>query len=791
MGDHPGFPAQSIIGQPLPRANARSLVAGRGRYTDDIALPRMVHVAFLRSPFAHARVRSVDTSAAARLPGVVRVFTGADLLAVCKPLHTELAHMPQHVSAVQSLLAIDEIAWQGEAVAAVAAATRAEAEDALAAIAVEWEELPAVADAAAALMSDAPPVHRTLQRNLALSIQLGGGDVDGAFRNAAYVAAHEFDFGRVTAVALEPRVIIADYNPADHALTVYQGHQSPHMMQEIYARHLGLAAHKVRVVARDVGGAFGSKLHVYADEMAVAAMAVVLARPVKFVSDRLEAFQTDVHARECRVSGRVAVAADGRLLAMDAQLLSGCGAYSVYPRSSIGDGLQAASMIGAAYDLPALRASLQVAYQNKAPTGALRGVGQPLSCAVTEQLLEDAAAAVGLDPVEMRRRNYPRPEQFPRATPGGLKLTSLSLHACLDRLVARMDYAGRRAEQAELRARGIHRGIGVATFLEQTAVGPALYGPAELPATAQDTCLLRMEPSGVLRCEVGCTDQGQGTLAGIAQIVASAMGLPIEDVAVSAGDSAGAPGGGAWASRGLAIGGEAALAAARALRRNLLAFAAVVLQTTAEALDIRDGAVVTAADGARRLGLGELGRLAYYRQDQFPPGTVPELTVVRQFTPQSHPYFMANGVQASLVEVDVETGWITLLGHWAVEDCGHIVNPLLVDEQLRGGIVQGLGAALYEHCVYGAEAQLMSGTLADYLVPMAADMPDIVIDHVTTPQPGTELGLKGVGEAGTVGASAAVWCAVNDALRPLGARVTRQPFTPAVVLEAVAAARQG
>lgn len=782
---HPAFPPGSPVGHSLPRPNARYLVAGRGCYTDDITLPRMAHVAFLRSPVPHGRIRSLTVTRALAMPGVIRVVTGAEIARVCRPLRTELHNLPQHISAEQPPIALGEVAWQGEPVAAIVATSRAEAEDALEGIDVEWDTLPAVADPAEALASTAPPVHTTLARNLAFTGRWESGEVDTAFANAAAVAAHEFTFGRLAGAPLEPRTIVADYNPAEGALTVYQSHQSPHLMQDLYARHLGIPQHKVRVIARDVGGAFGLKLHAYGDEMAVAALAVLLGRPVKFVCDRLEAFQTDAQARECHVAGRIAVDKEGRILAIDADVLSGIGAYSLYPRSGLGEGLQTATMIGIPYDVGAFRANLRVAYQNKAPSGAFRGVGQPLACAVTEQLVDLAAHAMGLDPVEMRRRNYLKSEHFPRTSPGGYRLAGLSLDPCLDRLLERMDYGRLRNEQEDLRRRGIYRGLGIATFVEQTAIGPGLYGATGVPINTQDTCSLRMEPSGVVRCQVGCTDQGQGTLTGVAQIVAGVLGLPVDDVAVTAGDSAGPQGGGAWASRGLAIGGEAAFAAAQALRRNLLELAAAVLQSTPDRLDLCDRSVVDAADGRPRLTVLELCALAYFRQDQLPPTVTPDLTATSHFTPRAHPYFMANGVQASHLEIDIESGWIRLLGHWVVEDCGHVINPQLVNEQIRGGVVQGLGAALFEHCAYDMTGQLLTGTMADYLVPMAAEMPDIVVDHVITPQPGTALGVKGVGEAGTVGASAAVWCAVNDALRPLGKRVERQPFTPRVILEAL------
>jgi aerobic carbon-monoxide dehydrogenase large subunit len=787
---HPAFPASSPVGRSFPRAEASRLAAGRGRYTDDLVLPRMVHVAFVRSPHAHARIRRMETAEAQAMPGVVRIVTGHDIEAVCRPMQTSLAHLPQHKSAPQLPIATSEVAWQGEPVVAVVARNRAEAEDAAQRIEIDWEELPAVADPAAALAEGAAAVHSALESNLALTMRIQNGDVDAAFRSAAAVIEHTFDFGRLCGVSLEPRATVADYDPVDRTLTVHQSHQSPHLMQTLYAQQLDIPEHKVRVIAGDVGGAFGNKLHMYGDDLATAAIARLLGRPVKFTADRLEAFQTDSQARECRVRARLAAAADGRVLGIDAEVLSGIGSYSIYPRSSLGDGVQAASFLCAPYEIGALRSLLRVAYQNKVPSGAFRGIGQPLACAVTEQLMDFAADALGLDPAEMRRRNHLAAERPSGPTKGGLRIGPLSLGPCLDRVLARMDYAKLRGEQAALRAKGVYRGIGLATFVEQTAPGAALYGPSGIPVTSQDTCTVRLEPSGTVRCQVGCTDQGQGTLTGIAQIVAAALGVAFDDVAVSAGDSAGPPGGGAWASRGLTISGEAAFTASRELRHNVLTLAATILQTSPAALDIRDGVIVDAADGRERMTLAKLCQTAQFRQDLLPQGAGLDLSATSSFVPRHEPYFVANGIQACHLEVDIETGWIRLLGHWVVEDCGYVVNPDLVDGQIRGGVVQGLGAALFEESIYDERGQQMTATLADYLVPMAADMPDIDIDHVTTPQAGTSLQIKGVGEAGTVGASAAVWCAINDALRPLGARLTRQPFTPERVLTALREARE-
>ncbi|HUC50089.1 MAG TPA: xanthine dehydrogenase family protein molybdopterin-binding subunit [Xanthobacteraceae bacterium] len=776
---------RSAVGARITRTRARALSAGRGRYTDDITLPQMAHVAFLRSPFPHARIVAINIDRSSGSRGVIASFTSTDIARVCRPMRTQLDHVPQHISAEQSPLASGEVVWQGEPVAAVVAKTRAEAEDAVAAIDVEWEPLPAVGDAHNALAPETPPAHTALANNLGYAAHVEGGDVTSAFAKAANVVRHTFNFGRLNAVSLEPRTIVADFNPGDETLTVYQSHQSPHLMQQLFAHHLELAEHKVRVIAPDVGGAFGMKLHVYGDEMAVAAMSRILGRPLKYACDRWEAFQSDAQAREFYADATIATDERGHILGLKADLICGLGAFSLYPRGSLGEGMQAATFIGAPYDIDSFQVDIRFAYQNKVPTGALRGVGQPIACVITEQMIDLAAEALGLDPLEMRRRNYLRHEQLPKTTLGGIKLRELSLSQCLNRLAVRMDYEGLRRDQAEMRRQKVYRGIGIATFVEQTAVGAGLYGPSGLPITAQDTCILRAEPSGVIRCEVGCTDQGQGTLTGIAQIVADAFGVPVEDVAVNAGDSAGAQGGGAWSSRGLTIGGEAAFLAAKDLRHNVLSLAASILQSSEDRLDIRNREIVDASDGAVRMTVSELCRSAHFRQDLLPPNVIPELTVVRHFVPREFPYLMSNGIQASYLEVDCDTGWIRLLDHWVVEDCGKIINPLLADEQIRGGVAQGLGAALFEHCVYGFDGQLQTTTLADYLVPMASELPDIVVDHIETPHTLTSLGTKGIGEAGTVGASGAVWCAINDALRPFGKRVSHQPFTPAVILRAL------
>src|SRR5581483_4176629 len=445
---------------------------------------------------------------------------------------------------------------------------------------------------------------------------------------------------------------------------------------------------------------------------------------------------------------------------------------------------------GSPYAFKNYRARTRSLYVNKNLIGMYRGVGYPIACILAEVLTDLAADALGIDSVEFKRRNYWPKASLPCVTTGGMHLETVSFHECLEKLVRLINYEELRKEQAELRKRGVYRGIGIATFCEPTANGPAAYGPSGAWITSQDGCALRLEPSGAIRCTTSITDQGQGTLTGIAQIVADTVGVSIDQISVTGGDSAAGPhGGGAWASRGTATGGEAALRAGTMLKQNILALASAITQTPTDRLDIVNGEVVNARTGQLVITLAEIGRVGYFRQDTLPPGFDVQLSVTASFVASDKPYYMANGVQASYVEVDCETGFITMLGQWAVDDCGRVINPLLVDEQIRGGIAQGIGAVLFEECVYSEDGNLLNGTMADYLVPMAGEIPDILVEHVETPELSTKLGAKGVGEGGLIGAMGSVWVAVNDALKPLGAKIRHQPFTPERVLDALARAR--
>ena len=775
------------IGQPVPRADAQRLLMGRGRFVDDMQAPRMVHAAFLRSPVAHGRIVSLDVSAARAMPGVVAIVTGDDLVGVVEPYVGVLSHLAGLRSAPQMPMAVGRVRWQGEPVAMVLAQTRAEAEDAVAEIWLDIEDLPVVVDMETALDADTPVIHPEFGSNLAWTRTVNAGDVDAAMKDPDLtIVEREFRFGRHTGVTLESRAIVAEYDPAEDQLTVQYSGQAPHMMQFIFAKHFAMAEENVRVISQDVGGSFGIKIHTYGDEIAAAAAARMLGRPVKFVADRFESFMTDIHARDHAVRGSMAVTRAGQIVALEFDDVTGIGPYSMYPRTSAIEANQVLNLTGAPYVVPNYRATSKVVFQNKTLMCQYRAVGHPIAMAICDGLLEEAAAAIGMDPVEIRRKNLMRDDSYPRTSASGMKLDDLSHQKALEKLVEMMDYTGLRENQARLREQGIYRGIGFVSMVEVTNPSPMFYGIGGAPIASQDGATVRLDAGGGVHVSSSVTEQGQGTNAILQQIVAGVLGVDIGRVKVTTGDTLTTPyGGGTWASRGAGIGGEAALLAAQALKEQVLDVAAVILQTQVDKLDIVGGAVVDAGGGAARMTLSDLARTVYYRGNELPSDMKPELVATRHYRVTDMPFVFTNGAMAAEVEVDVETGFVRVVNFWAVEDCGRVINPRLVDEQVRGGVVQGIGGALYEECIYSEDGQLLTTTMADYLVPMAAEMPDIHVAHIETPTKTSILGAKGAGEAGTGGAPAAVMNAVNDALRPLGASIFQMPMTPARVLAAL------
>ncbi|MBT3533465.1 MAG: molybdopterin-dependent oxidoreductase, partial [Rhodospirillaceae bacterium] len=499
---------------------------------------------------------------------------------------------------------------------------------------------------------------------------------------------------------------------------------------------------------------------------------------------RLESFLADIHCRDHEVTARMAFSPSGEILAVEVDDLFNAGAYGQYPRTSIAEGNQITRLTGAPYRHEHYTANLRMAFLNKSILGHIRSVGHPIACAVAERLVDMGAAKLGLDPIEVRRANYLHGDDFPRTSVGGVEFEYLSLRGCLDKALTMIDVPGFREEQANLRAKGIYRGLGVGTFVELTAIGPEYYGQGGQHISAQETCLLRLEASGDVRCYTGATDQGQGIDTGIQQVVSDTLGVPLAAIEVISGDSALCPvGGGSWGSRGAALAGEAALRAANTLRRNILSIAAGLLQKDVAALNIEDGTVVEA--GISHMTVAEVARIGHFQPYAIPDGIPADLTVVERYATKDRLFLAGNGVQIATVEVDVDTGIVTPLRHLVVHDCGRILNPLLVREQVRGGVVQGIGSALYEELRYDDDGHLLTGSFADYLVPMAGEMPDIEVAHLENPTATSELGAKGAGEAGTAGAVSAILNAVNDAIAPLEATIAEVPVTPPRLLKAL------
>jgi carbon-monoxide dehydrogenase large subunit len=771
------------VGSPLKRPDDPRILTGRGRYVDDVSLPRMVHAAFVRSVHAHARVVHVDLERARAAPGVAAILTGAEVATLCKPYRGILRHYPGMKTGAIVPLALERVRCVGEPIVAIAATERAAAEDAAGLVRVDYEPLPAVLSPEAALATGAPLIHPELGDNVIFATRVAGGDVAAAFTGAR-VWRRTFEIGRHTGVPMEPRGLVADFEPFTRALTLWISSQVPHMMQAIVADLFALPEHRVRVIAPDVGGSFGIKIHVYQDDLAAIALALTLGRPVKWIATRREALATDIHAREQTVDVEVAADPDGTLRGMRARITAAVGPYSAFPRSSVVEGGQVLRILPGPYRLRDYEATLTVVAQNKTITSQYRAVGHPIAAAVTESMIDVIARDLGLDPAAVRRRNLVRRDELPYTSVTGNVYDSGSYVEALERLLDAADYAALRRAQAQARQAGRCVGIGLSCFLDLTGPGAAFYGVGGAPIAGQDGTTVRLEPSGAVTVLTGVTDQGQGTRTALAQIVADELGIGIEAVTVVSGDTAMVPyGGGTWASRGMPIGGSATLLAVRALRDRLRKVGAALLEAHEDDVEVRDGAASVKGAPDRALTLAALARAAHFRSNEL-RGVEPSVEATVHYTNPAA-WTFTNGAHLAMVELDLETGRARLLKYVAVDDCGRIVNPALVDGQVRGGVAQGIGGALMEHCAYDDAGQLLTTTLMDYALPAAADLPAIEVHHLETPAPGLAGGFKGAGEAGTAGAPAAVLNAVNDALAPFGVMVTTQPVTPERVLRAL------
>jgi carbon-monoxide dehydrogenase large subunit len=775
--------ATRLVGQSVPRREDPRFLTGRTRFVDDVRLPRTVHAAFVRAPHAHAQVLRVGTGAALAVPGIAGALTGEEAARVARPIRGDLL-LPGWRSSELPILGWPRVHFAGQAVAVVAAADRYLAEDAAERVQVEYEPLPVVADLAQAVSPVSPRVHEAWPDNVYLERWMAAGDVAEALAQADVVIERTFRTHRHTAVPLEGRACLADWDPASRSLTVHASTQIPHLLRTALADTLGLPEHHMRVVAGDVGGGFGVKTHLFPEDVAVCLLAMKLGRPVKWVEDMREHLLASTHAHEHLHQVALAARRDGTITALRAEILVDAGAYSVWPESAAAEATQAARVLVGPYTIRRYAAHTRAVATNKCPIGAYRGVGRPAAVFTMERMVDELARELGLDPVEVRLRNFIPDDAYPYTTVTGLEYDSASLVASLRKASEAIGYDAFRQDQAAARAAGRHRGIGFGAFLEQTAHTTREYaGRGATIVRGYDTVTVALDPSGTVTVDSSLHAHGQGHETTFAQVVAERLGVPLDAVRVRSGDTRSAPYGmGTYASRSAVLGGGAGWKAADAVRAALLMIAAHLMEASAGDLEIADGVISVKGSPRSRMTVAEVARIAFHRPERLPPGVLPSALASTQAY-DAHPGTgtFSNAVHAATVEVDIATGRVAILRYVVVEDCGTMINPLIVDGQVHGGTAQGIGGALLEHLVYDERGQLLSQTLAEYLLPGALDVPAIDVLHLQTP--GFTLGgIKGVGEGGAIAPLATLANAIADALGPLGATVDTLPLHPERVL---------
>lgn len=784
------------FGKPVPRREDGRLLRGRGRYIANVRYDGQLAVAFVRSPVAHARIVSVDVAAARRAAGVVDVATGADPDLAGLTLIAESA-LPTHVNTPQPVLAMDKVRYQGEAVAAVVATTAAAAADAAELVEVVYDELAVHVDAVAAAAEPVEPVHDIAPDNLIVTRTFDSGDVDAALAGSHLVIERSYRTNRHGATPMEGRGAVATWDAGGAKLTLHATSQVPYLHRSGLAKVLGLADGAVRMVIGDVGGGFGVKGALYPEDAAVSQIARRLGRPVGWVETRSEHMATALHARDHHYTVRAGFDADGTLVAVDAVLHANVGAYSSPPWTAGIEPLMAGGLLTGPYKLAHYRCEVLGVATNTTPTGPYRGVARPATVFVMERLLDDAAAELGMDPLDIRRRNLVAPEDLPYTAPTRLVHDSRTYLDCLDQATELVDYDGFRADQQVARAAvfgtgapnsGHLTGIGFACYNELTGLGQKASAGPRLPfRTGHESAEVRIDPSGAVTAAMGVTSQGQGLETTMAQVVAAELGVGVEQVTVEMGDTDRISFGmGAFASRQGVIGSGAATLAARAVLAKALVIAAHLLEAEPEWLSIDDGLIYTQDAPAVGVTLAEVAHVAYFEPHRLPPGLEPGLEAMRFYDPMTGTF--AAGAQAAVVAVDLETGEVDVTRIVCVEDTGRVINPMIVEGQVHGAIAQGVGGALYEHFVYDADGQLHSGTFMDYLAITADRMPSIELGHLADPAHNLNQ-IRGVGEGGTLGPYAAIANAVCDALAPLGITIDDLPLSPARIHSAIAAAR--
>ncbi len=784
------------VGQRIKRTEDPRLIKGLAHYVDDIRLPDTLHVAFVRSVYAHARITSIDTSEALKSPGVVAVYTGKDIADKIGPVPCASA-LPGLKVPDYRVLAQDKVYFVGQPIAAVVARDAYAARDALDLVMVDYEDLPAVVDVEKAAKGGTV-IHESFGDNIAYKLTAGEGDIDAALAGSDHVLKQRIVHQRLAPIAMEGRGVLARYFPGEEELTVWSSTQIPHLLRTQLALMIGIPENKLRVITPEVGGGFGSKLNVYAEEALLGWISIQLAKPVKWIEGRRENIQATIHGRGQVGYVEIGCKTDGTITGLRYNVFADLGAYLqlLTPAIPTLTGL----MLSGSYRIPAIQINVTACFTNKMATDAYRGAGRPEATYVVERAMDLVAAELGIDPAEVRRKNFPGADEFPFHTATGLDYDSGNYEAALDKAQAIIDYAGLREEQKKARVEGRLLGIGISTYVEICALGPS----QAMPAGGWESATVRIEPTGKVTVLTGASPHGQGQETSFAQIAADELGVDLHDVTVIHGDTGIVQYGiGTFGSRATAVGGTAVLIAIQKLKEKANKIAAHLLKADASSVVFAGGcyscvpapATTEASEpavpvgeapagalpeqpdteGKSSLTIQEIALAAHIAKD-LPPDTEPGLSATYFFEPKN--FTFPFGTHICVVEIDRETGDIKFLRYVAVDDCGKVINPMLVDGQVQGGIVQSIGQALYEEIVYDEQGQLVTGSLMDYAIPRATHIPWLELERTETPSPVNPLGVKGVGEAGTIGATPAIVGAIVDALSPFGVKHLDMPVKP-------------
>src|ERR1051326_926817 len=792
--------AEKTVGKPIKRTEDPRLIQGLAHYVDDIRLPDTLHAMFVRSIYAHARIKSIDTTAALKLPGVVAVYTGKDTQKIgAVPCGAAIPEMkiPDH-----RVLAGSKVYWVGHPIAVVVAENKFAARDGVDAVQVDYEELPVVLDEEKAADPKSPVIHEQFGTNIAYKLTAGEGDIEAALKSADKIIKQRILNQRLAPIAMEPRGVLARYYPGEQELTLWTSTQIPHLARTQIAIMIGMPENKLRLIAPEVGGGFGSKLNVYAEEAVLGWISMQTGRPVKWIEGRRENLQATIHGRGQTGYVEIGCKKDGTITGLRYNVFADMGSYYqlLTPAIPTLTGL----MLSGCYKIPAIQMNVVATFTNKMSTDAYRGAGRPEATYVIERAADLVAADLGMDPVEVRRKNFPQPDEFPFKTATGLFYDSGNYQGALDKALKMVDYTRLREDQKKARKEGRLVGIGVSTYVEICALGPS----SAMPAGGWESATVRIEPTGKVTILTGASPHGQGEETAFAQIAADELGVSVNDVTVIHGDTGVVQYGiGTFGSRATAVGGTAVYVAIQKLKEKAHKIASHMLEADASRVAFEGGkyslskAAAAAAsattgtsdpvvpvgeapagalpepqtEGKTSLTIQEIA-LAAHVAKQLPPDTEPGLSATYFFEPKN--FTFPFGTHIAVVEVDRDTGDIKFLKYVAVDDCGKVINPLLVEGQVHGGIVQSIGQAMYEEVVYDEQGQLLTGTLMDYAVPRASHIPEFELDRTETPSPVNPLGVKGVGEAGTIGATPAIVNAIVDALAPFGVNHIDMPVKP-------------